>query len=207
MTTPITMTLAECARGGFRARLGEALGSGACVTISCAGAARLPAAFLCVACDLAVQHPERVRLDGLGNDARLAVEAIDEIGRIVIVGSARAAPARGIPPWAVSLDELGSVRLVALKGIGQHPQLGDAVAHQWMRGLAATAVTIDLAVVEHVNSLLVAWLLQLSQDAAPVRVVLVNVSRQASIQFTQLRLDHLLTWARDGESASARPAI
>ena len=86
-------------------------------------------------------------------------------------------------------DEL---RLTVQHGIGLNPRLSTPSGHDWMARLLAKRVTIDLGEISHVNSVIVAWLLQLAQAAKPAELVLVDVNRQVAIQFNQLRLNHVL---------------
>ena len=66
------------------------------------------------------------------------------------------------------------------------------MSHEWVRGLTVSAASIDLSQVDHLNSLLVAWMLQINQGVGQGRCRLINVGRQAVAQLTQLRLNHLL---------------
>jgi len=86
-------------------------------------------------------------------------------------------------------DEL---RLTVQHGIGLNPRLSTPSGHDWMARLQAKRIIIDLGEISHVNSVIVAWLLQLAQAAKPADLVLVDVSRQVAIQFNQLRLNHVL---------------
>ena len=61
-----------------------------------------------------------------------------------------------------------------------------------MQGVAFATLSVDLAAIDNLNSLLVAWLIQLSHAAAPLRIALSNLSAQAATQLRQLRLNHLM---------------
>ncbi|MBA3685559.1 MAG: hypothetical protein H0W72_10020 [Planctomycetes bacterium] len=74
----------------------------------------------------------------------------------------------------------------------QSARLAAPASSGWMQAIHAHAVLVDLAELPVVNSVLVAWLLQLGQNARPASLELRNVGRQVAIQFNQLRLHHLL---------------
>lgn len=74
----------------------------------------------------------------------------------------------------------------------QNARLSLPGAYAWMRRLAADLLIIDLAELPHINSVLVAWILQIGQAGKPAPLQLHNVNRQVSIQLSQLRLHHLL---------------
>ncbi len=76
--------------------------------------------------------------------------------------------------------------------LGLNPRLSLPASHSWISRLALRRATIDLGELGHVNSIIVAWLLQLAQSAKPAELVLTNVNPQVMIQFNQLRLNHLL---------------
>ncbi len=72
------------------------------------------------------------------------------------------------------------------------PNLSSHPGHDWLQGLTAGSITIDLTAVQQINSVVVAWMLRLAQDSAPLRLKLSKVSRQVETQLRQLRLDHIL---------------
>lgn len=67
-----------------------------------------------------------------------------------------------------------------------------AMFHQWVAGIQASAIAIDCGKLEHVNSVFIAWLLQMVQSAKPVPVRVRSAKSQVAIQLRQLRLDHLV---------------
>ncbi len=71
--------------------------------------------------------------------------------------------------------------------------LPDAGAHSWMRGLATQQLIVDFVAVDLVNSVLVAWLLQLAQSAKPAAILVRNTRSSIATQFRQLRLDQMMT--------------
>ncbi len=64
--------------------------------------------------------------------------------------------------------------------------------HQWAAGVEATAVVIDCGRLDQVNSVLIAWMLQIVQSARPVPVKVLRAKPQVATQLRQLRLDHLM---------------
>lgn len=74
----------------------------------------------------------------------------------------------------------------------QNERLALPPSYSWIRSLDVPRLVIDLENLPHINSVLVAWILQLAQAAKPAVINLRNVNRQVNIQLTQLRLHHLL---------------
>jgi len=79
------------------------------------------------------------------------------------------------------------------RSAGQNPRMTTPLSYSWLGRITTAKVTVDLSEVAHINSVMVAWLLQLGQAAKPATFELRNVSRQVVIQLNQLRLNHLLT--------------
>ena len=193
--TLISITLAELLAGDIRARLSGLLlprATRPVVAISCNGVPRLPVAALVIAMQLATETGGFLRLEGVSASALQALQVVDP-GRLLAVEDATRVAVVGESPFQVRAGVDGSLHLLLSKGVGQHPHMAEAASYEWIRGLEATAVVIDLSQLEHLNSLLVAWLLQLNQGAGPGRCRLVNVGRQAVAQLSQLRLNHLLS--------------
>lgn len=85
------------------------------------------------------------------------------------------------------------ISVIIHRNAGQNPRMTTPQSYGWISSVATEKVAVDLAEVQHINSVLVAWLLQLGQAAKPASFELRNVSRQVAIQLNQLRLNHLLT--------------
>jgi anti-anti-sigma regulatory factor len=85
------------------------------------------------------------------------------------------------------------VAIVIQRNAGQNPRMTTPLSYAWLGRVSCQRVGVDLGEVAHINSVLVAWLLQLGQAAKPASFALFNVSRQVAIQLNQLRLNHLLT--------------
>lgn len=92
----------------------------------------------------------------------------------------------------VSYGDL-EVGITIHRSAGQNPRMTTPLSYSWLGRVATVKVGVDLAEVAHINSVLVAWLLQLGQAAKPAAFELRNVSPQVAIQLKQLRLNHLLT--------------
>ena len=69
---------------------------------------------------------------------------------------------------------------------------GQPSYHQWAAGVEAAAVVIDCGRLEQINSVLIAWMLQIVQSARPVPVKVLRAKPQVATQLRQLRLDHLM---------------
>jgi anti-anti-sigma regulatory factor len=69
---------------------------------------------------------------------------------------------------------------------------GQPFLHTWVGGVAAREIVIDCGRLEHVNSVLIAWMLQIVQSSKPTPVRIVRAKPQVSTQLKQLRLDHLM---------------
>lgn len=192
MSATITISLSELIASDARVRLQTALASRAAVVIPCTEDARLPVALLYAALEATAATSGFLRFEGLSANARLALQAVDPDRRLAIGDAARSIGQVGDRPYQVRLAADGSVTLLLLKGIGQHHHMNETAAYEWIRGLDASAVVVDMSQIEHLNSLLVAWLLQINQGAGAGRCRLVQVGRQAVTQLSQLRLNHLL---------------
>lgn len=83
--------------------------------------------------------------------------------------------------------------IVVQRNAGQNQRLSTPMSYTWISRVAIDRVGVDLSEVAHINSVLVAWMLQLGQAAKPATFALRNVSRQVVIQLNQLRLNHVLT--------------
>jgi hypothetical protein len=192
--TITSITLADLLAGDVRARLTSLLTPQGTVAISCHEVPRLPVGMLAVALNVAATTSGFLRLEGLSAYALKALQVIDPDRRLAVDDVTRVAHV-GERPYQVSLTPDGRLQLLLNKGLGQHAHMTEASSYEWIRGLDATTVIIDFTHVEHLNSLLVAWLLQLNQGAGPGRCRLVQVGRQAVAQLRQLRLNHLLVVA------------
>ncbi len=87
----------------------------------------------------------------------------------------------------------GSIEVCVSGQTLQSTRLASPASLGWIQAISATSVLVDLGELPVVNSVLVAWLLQLGQYARPASMEVSNVNRQVAIQFNQLRLHHLLT--------------
>lgn len=70
---------------------------------------------------------------------------------------------------------------------------GQPFYHLWAGGVDASSLVIDCHRIDHVNSVLIAWMLQVAQSAKPVRIAVRRARSQVVTQLKQLRLDHLMT--------------
>jgi len=193
------LTFAGLDPAAWRQTLSEGLANGD-VRLRGEAGQRLPGDFVLVLLELAagaVERKSRIFLDGFSPDTNLALALLDTQALLGLpAGSRERLPVnRAFTP---QLKPKGFLLLRAQRDVGQLSQLSDAAFHSWLRGLTLVQVEVDLSAVEHINSVLVAWLLQLGQAAAPAKLQLSHVTRQAKTQLTQLRLDHLMTILADG---------
>jgi hypothetical protein len=157
------------------------------VSIDCGAQPRLPAAFLA----RAAKRAGGVALTGVGADACWALQVLG-LGERFGVASGVRTTGRELP-FQVSLEADGALSISCDRAIAQNKLLGDQVAHSWVRGLLAPSCTVDFAAVDQVNSVLVAWLLQLAQSARPGTMAVRHARQQVLTQFKQLRLDQMMT--------------
>jgi hypothetical protein len=193
MAATTTLMLTDLLRGDVRARLTELLSPEATVVIVCQEADRLPTTLLAAALTVMASSQGYLRFEGLSTLAQVAISLIDVNRRLAVTTPARAAQPVGDRPFQVSIAENGQMTIVLVKNIGQHPYMNETWSHEWVRALEVPKVSIDLSQVEHLNSSLVAWMLQVNQGVGAGRCELKNVGRQAVAQLTQLRLNHLLS--------------
>ena len=167
MSVTITISLSELIAGDARARLQAALASRATVVVQGDESARLPVVVIYAALEATIATSGFLRFEGLSAQARLALQVVDPDRRFAIGDAARSLGQVGDRPYQVSLSADGTVTLLLLKGIGQHHHMNESAAYEWLRGLDATAVVVDMSQIEHLNSLLVAWLLQINLQGIP----------------------------------------
>ncbi|MBA3709258.1 MAG: hypothetical protein H0W83_10620 [Planctomycetes bacterium] len=163
------------------------LAQGGRVRIDCATLSKLPTAFLREA--LRVPSSTQVTLVNVAPDVCSALEALALCTRFQVEK-----PAQSIIqdlPFTIGLDDNG-VLITVDRTIAQSKLLDDQGSHRWLRGLTADKVTLDFGAVDQVNSMLVAWLLQLAQSSKPARVVLRRTKAQVQTQLKQLRLDQMM---------------
>lgn len=161
------------------------------VRIDVAGCDRLSPSFI-AACQRVAERGVRVGLLHLNEVSRRALVVIDGPGVPEDLDGVPAAPVVHDHPYRVVVQADGALLITALSGICSHPQLGTRDSYGWLAGFALTTLTVDLALVDHINSVLVSWILQISQHASPVKPRLVHASRSIAVQMTRLRLDHLV---------------
>jgi hypothetical protein len=176
MTSETLDQLGALPPGSREERL-RALPAGA--AIDCVGAKRLPVAVV-----VAVQQAPGVVFARAEGPVRTALLLL----RLPCAEPGTAPDA----PFTVAVEAPDQVVIRLQARATSHPGLAHHPAHEGLLGLAAGAIRVDLAAIPQVNSVLVAWLLRLSQDHAPLRLDLTSVCRQVCIQLRQLRLDHLL---------------
>jgi hypothetical protein len=185
-----TVGLADATPAQLRERLSAALAAAHEVVVPLAGCERLPVDVCAVLLALAAEHRGRIRVRGAVGAVARALAVLDAGAALVVDGAQR--PIVGDRPYAIAFPAPGVLSLRLQREAGSHRLLAEAIGHDWLRGVFAERLCFDLGELTHINSLLIAWLIQASQAGAPARVELVNVHAQAAIQLGQLRLTHLL---------------
>lgn len=188
--TPSAIAPARRTRGGWnQALLGAASAASPHLVLDLTGPDRVETALL--ACLAPVEQ------DLLRRNGSLRVDALDRELRTALWlgGMGRLLLNTGANPGDLSCSVVYSddeVRIAIHRSAPANPHLNAPISHMWLGRVQAKRVVVDMADIGHVNSVMVAWLLQIGQMARPGETALVNVSRQASIQLNQLRLNHLL---------------
>jgi hypothetical protein len=175
----------------YRATLEGLLAGDPELTIDCKGMERLPTTFLVDARSLA-GPAVIIRLSGLPERTRLALTVLQGPG-LPVDADGEVPPVFPVePPFTTVLDDAGVLTMKATRDICHHGQLGTPATYEWISGLTTTGIIIDMTSVDRVNSVLVSWMLQISQLSLPVRPRVINACRVACIQMERLRLDHLV---------------
>lgn len=147
---------------------------------------RLPAAGLA-----ALQRSEGLRLVDLRPAVRMALLIAGLRERLGIVDDSE--ERRLVEQQPFTLHIAGGEIVAEIAGAAERRRgIGEPCFHQWAAGVTATAIVIDCHRVEHVNSVLIAWMLQVVQAAKPVPVHIRRARAQVVAQLRQLRLDHLM---------------
>lgn len=192
MISAVFSTLFSSCPADYHAVLETLAARDAAVQIDCSGQKRLPVAFIATAVAVALKTTARFSLTQLPERVRLALTVLDGAGLPVDGDGKLPSVFSDEPPFFARIAESGELRLVARRGIGQHPMLSVPITYEWIGGLDMTSLIIDIAAAEHVNSVMVSWLLQICQQAKPIKPQLINASPTAVVQLARLRLDHVV---------------
>lgn len=174
----------------FLERVAEIHRTGASPVLSCDGGLRIPTSFL--AAEQSAPEPSGWRL--VGGDDRLAL-ALTLLGLGERFGVSSPEAHRSFladPPYRVRLSPEGGLVMQPVVGAAGNPRLEASIAHAWVAAVEPPAVTIELANISHLNSILIAWMLQVAQGVRPAPVCIAKASAGVSAQLRQLRLDHLM---------------
>lgn len=164
--------------------------TGASLVLPCEGAFRIPTSFL--AAEQSAPVPTGWRL--VGGDDRLAL-TLSLLGLGESFGVAAPDIHRSFladPPFRLRLSPDGGLVLQPVVGAAGNPRLEASIAHAWVSAIEPPAVTIELVNITHLNSILIAWMLQVAQGVRPAPVCIAKASAGVSAQLRQLRLDHLM---------------
>jgi anti-anti-sigma regulatory factor len=157
--------------------------------------APIPAATidrLSAECLHALMQSEDVRFADLRPAVRNAVLVAGLAARLSLVPDAAEQRDLDLMPFVLHTD---GVQVVAdVNGSAERRlAFGQPFYHQWAGGIDAASLVVDCHRVEHVNSVLIAWMLQVAQSAKPTRLKIRRAKAQVVTQLKQLRLDHLMT--------------
>lgn len=95
-------------------------------------------------------------------------------------------------PFVVHTD--GRQVVADINGSAERRQgFGQPFYHVWAGGIETSSLIVDCHRLDHVNSVVIAWMLQVAQSAKPVRLKIHRAKVQVVTQLKQLRLDHLMT--------------
>ena len=131
------------------------------------------------------------RLTGLRPHVRLAILVCGLGKRLNIEASASELAALDQLPFVVRLR--GEEVAVEVPRTSERNQtFSNPIYSQWISGLTAARVIIDCTLLDHVHSVLIAWMLQLAQSAKPTNVRIRGAKPVVATQLRQLRLDHLM---------------
>ena len=155
--------------------------------LDCAGHPRLPTPVLISA----TKRPLPVSLLNTGPDLTWALTLLGLSGAVGVT-TRDTLQARDLP-FQVGLEADGTVLVSVDRAVANNKLLYENASHSWGRGLLATQVVVDFAAVDFVNSVLVAWLLQLAQATKPAAMTVRNARSSIVTQFKQLRLDQMMT--------------
>ncbi len=159
------------------------------LTIDCASRLRLPAVWLAQA----IVRADPVALTGASPELRWTLHLLGLAPRLGVEPNVALQP-RSLP-FQITLHADGGIQIQADRAIAGNKLLSETAAHSWVRPLELVSLSVDFAAVDMVNSVLVAWLLQLAQAARPAGVSVRNTRTAIATQFKQLRLDQMMTIA------------
>lgn len=159
------------------------------VTLPCGRWPRLSTAVLA----RAARRVDPVLLQEPSAELRWALLLLGLAPRFGVEGLALVPP-RSVP-FQLALGDDGAITVAVDRGIASAKVLPDAAMHSWVRPLLPPQLVVEFAAVENVNSVLVAWLLQLCQAAKPAPMTVSHTRSVIATQFRQLRLDQMMTIA------------
>ncbi|MBN8525314.1 MAG: hypothetical protein J0M02_08265 [Planctomycetes bacterium] len=139
----------------------------------------------------ALMHADGVRFADLRPAVRAAVLVTGLGPRLGIVPDVAERRDLDHMPFVVHTD--GDCIVADINGSSERRSgFGQPFYHQWAGGVEAPALIVDCHRLEHVNSVLIAWMLQVAQSAKPTRLKVHRARLQVVTQLKQLRLDHLM---------------
>jgi hypothetical protein len=142
----------------------------------------------------ALQQSEGLRFDGLSPAVRAAAMITGLGPRLGLIPTAE--ERRDMEQLHFSVHVVDQdVTIEMCASLERRHGIGQPFYHRWAAGISAGAVIIDCHRIDHVNSVLIAWMLQIVQSAKPIPVHIRGARAQVLTQLRQLRLDHLMSIA------------
>jgi hypothetical protein len=192
MTTGRISQKLQAVHAAFADRLQAArarAAAGEPVRVVCDDRTAIPASFLIEQRRAGAQP---CRLEGLSERARVALALLGEAPRYAAVPNEDHQALVADPPFRASLDDDGMLSLALVGNAGHHPRMGGGMCHAWVEAVAVPAVQVDLSAVSHLNSVLIAWMLQLVQGTKPAPFRVRGANAAVATQLKQLRLDYVM---------------
>ncbi len=167
-------------------RLAGLIASSRIAAIQASTVDRLPAA-----CFTALQQSEGVRFGGLRPQLRRALLVLGLGSKLGLEPTSEERRELEQMPFVVhAVDQEIVIEVSAV--LDRSTGFGQPCFHQWVSGVDAVAVVIDCSRLNQINSVMIAWMLQVVQSAKPVPVKVFRAKSQVATQLRQLRLDHLM---------------
>ena len=98
------------------------------------------------------------------------------------------------PPYVIT-DEAKRRVITLTRDAVDHPALAADPATTCLEDSGTLDIAINCAAILQANSLLIAWIIRVSQAASPRRVTLMGVSERQAVLFRRMRLDHIVDLA------------
>lgn len=139
---------------------------------------------------------EPIRFTGLRPGVRAALIGCGAAQRCGLQPTADEAAELESRPFALRLAGDEILVEISTPGRGGTAAFATNTSHDrwvaWGAGVQAAALVVECGRLDHINSMVIAWLLRLGQHARPVPIRIRGAKPQVATQLRQLRLDHLM---------------